>query len=185
MERLTKRVGVDEAVPICDFDICVPFKNCGYCKTGSQGFPYSKWERHCNDTCILGRMIDRLAGYEDTGLTPEEIKAITSTTELRIHREPTDAEVEELRQILRANPGILMVRVTCENEAARAERVVDYLPGDTVYDCYGMAWTVTSSEIHKFGDGPLRYLYRCGHPGTDDYCALYSDEIQPPPEAGL
>ena len=56
-------------------------------------------------------------------------------------------------------------------------RLVNYLPGDTVYDRFGMEWTVTSSEIHKFDDGALRYLYRCGHSGTNDYCALYSDEI--------
>ncbi len=73
MERLTKRVGVDEAVPICDFDICAPFKKFGKCKTGMQDFPFGKWERHCNDTCVLGRMIDLLADYEDTGLTPEQV----------------------------------------------------------------------------------------------------------------
>lgn len=75
MERLTKRVGVDEAVPICDFDICAPFQRFGKCKTWTQDFPFGKWERHCNDTCILGRMIDRLADYEDTGLTPEQVAA--------------------------------------------------------------------------------------------------------------
>ena len=73
MERLTKRVGVDEAVPICDFDICAPFIKSGYCKTGMQGGFPRRWERHCNDACILGRMIDRLADYEDTGLTPEQV----------------------------------------------------------------------------------------------------------------
>lgn len=150
----------------------------------------------CNggcDACAIDKITSKLWEYEETGLTPEEIKAIISTTELRINRELTNAEVEELRQMLREHPGFLMVCeedkadvcVTCEKEAARAGQVVDYLPGDTVYDCFGMAWTVTSSEIHKFGDGPLRYLYRCGHPGTDDYCALYSEEIYPKPEAEL
>lgn len=168
MERLTKRCG--DAVLIAD----------------------SIDERYSANE-VIDILAERLAAYEETGLTPEEIKAITSTTELRINKDLTEAEAEELRQMLREHPGFLMVCgedkadvcVTCENEAARAGRVVDYLPGDTVYDCFGMAWTVTSSEIHKFGDGPLRYLYRCGHPGTDDYCALYSYEIQPPPEAGL
>ena len=62
-------------------------------------------------------------------------------------------------------------------QAEKDGRLVKYLPGDTVYDRFGMEWTVTSSEIHRFGDGTLCYLYRCGHPGTNDYCALYSDEI--------
>lgn len=73
MERLTKRVGVGEAIPICDFDICAPFVKAGLCKTGIQGGLFGNWERHCNDTCILGRMIDRLADYEETTLTPEQI----------------------------------------------------------------------------------------------------------------
>ena len=54
--------------------------------------------------------------------------------------------------------------------------LVSYMPGDTIYDRFGMAWTVTSAEIHKL-NGTLRYLYRCGHPGTFDYCALFSNEI--------
>ena len=76
MERLTKRVGVNEAIPVCDFDICAPFIKSGYCKTGMRGGFPRRWERNCNDACILGRMIDRLADYEDTGLTPEEINKL-------------------------------------------------------------------------------------------------------------
>ena len=95
-----------------------------------------------DNTVYKNEISQRLAAYEDTGMTPEEIIGITDLL-----------------------------------EANKAGKVVQYIPGDTVYDCFGMSWTVTSSEIHKFGNGPLRYLYRCGHPGIDDYCALYSDEI--------
>ena len=73
MERLTKRVGCGEAVPVADGNICAPFIKAGLCKTGNKGFPYSRWERHCNDTCVLGTIIDKLAAYEDTGLAPEDI----------------------------------------------------------------------------------------------------------------
>lgn len=65
MKRLTKRVGVGEAVNIGDFNICAPFIKSGYCKTGMQGGFPRRWERHCNDTCPLGIMIDRLADIED------------------------------------------------------------------------------------------------------------------------
>lgn len=106
MERLTKRVGVDEAVPICDFDICKPFAKCGYCKTGSQGFPGSKWERHCNDTCILGRMIDRLADYEDTGLTLEEVKETVQQIDTIVH-----AIVEALPDIITATVDKIIERL--------------------------------------------------------------------------
>jgi len=55
-------------------------------------------------------------------------------------------------------------------------RLVQYVPGNIVYDRFGMEWTVKSAEIHQIG-GTLRHLYRCGHPGTNDYRALYADEI--------
>lgn len=45
-----------------------------------------------------------------------------------------------------------------------------------VYRCVGMAWTVTTAEIHLMS-GKLRYLYRCGHKDTPDYCALREYEI--------
>lgn len=80
----------------------------------------------------------RLADYEDTGLTPEEV--------------------------------CLLARADKEG------RVMCYKPGDTVQDRFGMAWTVTTSEIHLMR-GVLRYLYRCGHDGTNDYCALWENEI--------
>ena len=73
MDRLTKRVGDGEAVTVYEGDICEPFIKAGLCKTGTCGFPYTRWERHCNDTCVLGTLIDKLADYEDSGMTPEEV----------------------------------------------------------------------------------------------------------------
>jgi len=73
MERLTKRVGCGEAVPVAEGDICAPFVKAGLCKTGIQGGLFGNWERHCNDACVLGMIIDKLAAYEDTGLMPEEV----------------------------------------------------------------------------------------------------------------
>lgn len=105
----------------------------------------------------ISKVLERLAAYEDTGLTPDLIKAIASTT-----------------------GGMIVKLVQANNEG----RVFQYGPGDTVYDRAGEAWTITSAEIHKYSDGELRHLYRCGHPGTDDYCSLFSDEISPNPEVG-
>ncbi len=64
-------------------------------------------------------------------------------------------------------------------ELAKAEqdgRMVQYVPGDVVYDRFEREWTVWSAEIRQF-DGQLRYIYRCGRPDTNDYYALYADEI--------
>ena len=108
--------------------------------------------------------IDRLATYEDTGLEPEEIAGFMKRWERAV-------EIAGLCK--RGGIDHLLELKNAEQDG----RLVNYLPGDTVYDRFGMEWTVTSSEIHKFDDGALRYLYRCGHSGTNDYCALYSDEI--------
>lgn len=65
-------------------------------------------------------------------------------------------------------------------ELAQAEkdgRLVAYMPGDKVYDRFGTPWIVKSSEIHLIGE-EIKHLYRCGHPGTEDYRALYEEEIR-------
>lgn len=120
----------------------------------------------------IAEVIRHLAAYEDTGLTPEEVKEKVRQLDTIVERYGLyhDGRGDAILELLKA---------------CKEGRVLQYVPGDTVYDRFGMAWTVTSSEIHKFGDGPLRYLYRCGHPGTDDYCALYAEEICQKPEAGL
>lgn len=66
--RLTKRVGVGEAVPVDEtVDICLPFVKAGWCKTGVMLHSNGKYgyQRHCNDECVLGKLIDRLAYFED------------------------------------------------------------------------------------------------------------------------
>lgn len=64
MKRLTKRVGAGEAILVAEGDICTPFVKAGLCKTGCIGI-FGQWQRHCNDECVLGMMVDRLADYED------------------------------------------------------------------------------------------------------------------------
>lgn len=65
--------------------------------------------------------------------------------------------------------------LTLLQKACSEGRVLPYGPGDAVWDRFGMMWEVTSSEIHLL-DGKRVPLYRCGHPGTDDYCALWEEE---------
>lgn len=116
-------------------------------------------------TVYKNEIANLLAAYEDTCMTPKEITRMAKEIETRFLvycYEKYGKGVLEITDLLAAQ---------------EAGKMVQHIPGDTVYDRFGMAWTVTSSEIHKFDDGPLRYLYRCGHPGTHDYCALYSDEI--------
>lgn len=55
-------------------------------------------------------------------------------------------------------------------------RLVAYMPGEKVYDRFGNQGIVETSEVHLIG-GNMKQLFRCGHPGTEDYCAMYRDEI--------
>lgn len=52
----------------------------------------------------------------------------------------------------------------------------NYTIGDTIYDRFCNAWEVIAAEI-LLVDGHPEWLYRCGHVGTDDYCALWETEI--------
>ena len=61
-------------------------------------------------------------------------------------------------------------------QADREGKIPKYTIGDTIYDRFGDAWEVKTAERHLLGEKP-DWLYRCGHAGTDDYCALWSFEI--------
>lgn len=81
-------------------------------------------------------------------------QAADALTELR-------AELDRLREL---------------DQADREGKIPKYTIGDTVYDHYGMAWIVDSLEYVQC-TYEKKWLYRCGHPGTDDYCGLYQDEV--------
>ena len=141
--------------------------------TRCSGFAVMAWEHEEKHTTQewIDMLTDRLAAYEDSGLEPEEIARIVDAYG-RGHTLRTES-AERLEIVREIKADRLRELVQAEKEG----RLVKYLPGDTVYDRFGMEWIVTTSEIHRFGDGTLSYLYRCGHLGTNDYCALYSDEI--------
>ena len=69
-------------------------------------------------------------------------------------------------------------------EADREGKIPKYSIGDTVYDRFGDEWTVDDAELHLLNEKP-KWIYRCGHAGTDDYCALWEFEAFPSREAAL
>lgn len=69
-------------------------------------------------------------------------------------------------------------------QADREGKMPKYTIGDTVYDRFGDAWEVTAAELHSMR-AKNEWLYRCGHKGTDDYCALWHFEAFPSKEAAL
>lgn len=71
-------------------------------------------------------------------------------------------------------------------EADREGKVPKYTVGDIIYDKSGGKREVDSAEFQllKQNESP-RWIYRCGHAGTDDYCALWEFEVFPSREAAL
>ena len=64
-------------------------------------------------------------------------------------------------------------------ELAQADRegeIPKYTIGDTIYDRFGNAWKVTAVERRLLAGEP-KWIYRCGHIGTNDYCALWEFEV--------
>ena len=118
-------------------------------------FDGGKWRLKIGDTEYSGEAVDRLAAYEDTGLEPETIS--------------------ELRDVVLDISGDLD-RLCTLAQADKEGKFPEYTIGDTVYDRFGDAWEVRTAEHHLLGERP-DWLYRCGHAGTDDYCALWSFEI--------
>ena len=116
-------------------------------------------------------IIDRLAAYEDTGLEPEEIirngmmfednKRYAGRVELKLKAYEKLGPIDRLRELAQAD---------------QEGKIPKYTIGDTIYDRFGDAWEVRTAELHLLGEKP-DWMYRCGHAGTDDYCALWSFEI--------
>lgn len=61
-------------------------------------------------------------------------------------------------------------------EADREGKIPKYTIDDTIYDRFGDAWEVTAVERRLLAGEP-KWIYRCGHIGTNDYCALWEFEV--------
>ena len=135
-------------------------------------FDNGKWRVKIGDTEYSGETVDRLAAYEDTGLEPEAVEHLKLASMGRAVAEITEFE------------GIPIARLRELAQADREGKFPKYTIGDTVYDRFGRAWEVTSVELHSMRT-KNEWLYRCGHKGTDDYCALWYFEAFPSKEAAL
>jgi hypothetical protein len=122
-------------------------------------------DKGCED-CPIAKAFDRLAAYEDTGLEPEEIisavdmgKVACALHEINAYKEL--GSIDRLRELAKAD---------------REGKIPKYTIGDTVYDLFDRAWEVTSVERRLLAGEP-KWIYRCGHVGTNDYCALWEFEV--------
>ena len=61
-------------------------------------------------------------------------------------------------------------------EADKEGKIPKYTIGDTIYDRFGDSWEVTAVERRLLAGEP-KWIYRCGHTGTNDYFALWEFEV--------
>ena len=107
-----------------------------------------------DDVCFQSEVerLDKLAAYEDTGLSPEEFRERSeSVLELYGKLKPY-ADAEEQGRL---------VILPCKVGDKVRDKIADHI------------FTIQTVELgHKAGT-----LFRCGNPGTDDYAAFYDFEI--------
>ena len=108
-ERMTKRDTDGQAMMDCE--------KCKADWTGKHGKPMAD----CTALYCRNRLLDRLAAYEDTGLTPEEIKApFTEDTMINLAAQALGVEPSRLRELAEADKDGRVVVLPCK-------------VGDTVY----------------------------------------------------
>ena len=103
MERLTKRDTDGQAMMDCE--------KCKADWTGKHGKPMVD----CTALYCRNRLKDRLAAYEDTGLTPEEIKApFTEDTMINLAAQALGVETSRLRGLAEADKDGRVVVLPCK-----------------------------------------------------------------------
>ena len=108
-ERMTKRDTDGQAMMDCE--------KCKADWTGKHGKPMAD----CTALYCRNRLLDRFAAYEDTGLTPEKIKApFTENTMINLAAQALGVEPIRLRELAEADKDERLVVLPCK-------------VGDTVY----------------------------------------------------
>ena len=121
--------------------------------------------------------------------------AATALSTLQAENEKLRAELEQVRRERDAAQSLLAERIGVRGaepittafglpidrlrelaEADREGKIPKYTIGDTIYDRFGDAWEVTAVERLLLAGEP-KWIYRCGHIGTNDYFALWEFEV--------
>ena len=138
-------------------------------KRESGAWPEKGWTDEAIAECL-----DRLAAYEDTSLEPEEVSDFDRLVKLYLEAGLDKQFV--LACIEATKAGMTVDRLRELAQADREGKIPKYTIGDTIYDRFGDAWEVTAVERRLLAGEP-KWIYRCGHIGTNDYCALWEFEV--------
>lgn len=102
-ERMTKRDADEQAMMDCE--------KCKADWTGKHGKPMAD----CTALYCRNRLLDRLVAYEDTGLTPEEIKApFTEDTMINLAAQALGVEPSRLRELAEADKDGRVLILPCK-----------------------------------------------------------------------
>lgn len=102
-ERMTKRDADGQAMMDCE--------KCKADWTGKHGKPMAD----CTALYCRNRLLDRLAAYEDTGLTPEEIKApLTEDAMINLAAQALGVEPSRLRELAEADKDGRVIILPCK-----------------------------------------------------------------------
>ena len=113
----------------------------------------------------------------------EELARVTA------ERDAAQALLGEISGVIGSAPitaafGVPLERIRELVGADRTGKIPRYTAGDTIYDRFGDPWQVDTVELHHVHK-KYEWLYRCGHEGTDDYCALWELDALPSRESAL
>ena len=146
MERLTKRDTDGQAMMDCE--------KCKADWTGKHGKPMDD----CTALYCRNRLKDRLAAYEDTGRTPEEVTALGSLFDYALEEAKTLTEQLAL--------------LNCLRELAEADKdgrlvVLPCKVGDTVWAASGKIIKCEIDEIYLCDSGEIEFLVSFNCDGAD------------------
>ena len=112
-----------------------PWECCGqdyYCKRGCHD------KGGCTNGCIVPKLYARLAAYEDTGLTPEEIKApFTEDTMINLAAQALGVEADRLRELAEADKDGRVIILPCKVYETDGVRVYEHTVREVIYETAG------------------------------------------------
>ena len=152
MERLTKRLHDGKVVTDCD--------SCEQNK-----------DKQCTFSECRASLIKRLAAYEDTGLTPEEIKApFTEDTMINLEAQALGVEPIRLRELAEADKDGRLVVLPCKvgdvvygfhGEKTILPMVAKWIETNTDGWCIAVQYTPMAPMFYRFSDfGKTVFLTR-------------------------
>lgn len=111
-----------------------PWECCGqdyYCKRGCHD------KGGCTNGCIVPKLYARLAAYEDTGLTPEEIKApFTEDTLINLAVQALGVEHSRLRELVEDDKDGRVI-LPCKVYETDGVRVYEHTVREVIYEVAG------------------------------------------------